>query len=444
MPNAFLDAVTADPRLNLHSILVLHRGRPVLEAYADPYTPTDRQLVYSVSKTFTQLACGLAYGEGLLRLDDRVVDLLPDQPARGRARALTVHHLLSMTTGHVEDTFGDRDLALADPGAAFWALEPPVEPGSLHAYNNGASWLLGEVVRHVTGQSLVAYLTGRLIEPLDLDLTWDVDAAGRELGFSGVHLTTRSLARVGQLLLDDGVANGARVIPEGWVSLASHRHVATGGDDPEWTYGYGYQMWLGREGYRLDGAYGQYALVFPDRQTVVAITSAQPVSSQPLLDAVHDHLLPAVERGLEGEVRRTLALRHPADRGAPGPWRHDGPVPNRPGLAVGAEQLHVPSVTDVRGRRDADGFEVTATIDGSVVRLVAPTQGWVRQRVTLGGVSVPIAVAAGTLSSGALRVYVCVTDSPHVLRIEIGPNQARLAWETSPLSTTTVAGLVAT
>src|SRR5674476_806156 len=93
----------------------------------------------------------------------------------------------------------------------------------------------------------------------------------------------------------------------GATSRASTRHTDTNEPDPEWNHGYGYQVWLSREGYRLDGAYGQYALVFPDYETVIAITSAQPVTSQPMLDLVWEHLVAGLGQPSSTEREGRLA-----------------------------------------------------------------------------------------------------------------------------------------
>ncbi|HSN12488.1 MAG TPA: serine hydrolase, partial [Propionibacteriaceae bacterium] len=245
---AFADAAAADPQVALHSLVVRNPDGIVAEAYWDPYRADDRQLVYSVSKTVMATAAGFALAEGLLRLDDRVADLIEVPfPVDGRRGELTVHHLLSMTTGHDADTLEFAgDIRTGIP-AAFWGTEPQTPVGSRHVYNNGASWAVGEVVRTVTGSSLVDYLRPRLLAPLGIDLTWDTDARGAEYGFTGAHLTTRALAAIGQVYASGGRWEGRQVLPAGWTELAGTHHTSTEEPNPEWNYGYGYQVWLSRE-----------------------------------------------------------------------------------------------------------------------------------------------------------------------------------------------------
>lgn len=440
---AFLAAVEAEHTINLHSLLVARQGETVLEAYWAPYTTDDRQLLYSVSKTFTSTAMGFALAEGKLALTDRIVDLLGDSvPAdvSERAAEQTVHHVLSMSTGHDEDTFavmlerGNHDLA------ATYLTIPPQQPvGSCHVYNNGASWVAGELVRRVTGEGLMGYLRPRLFEPLGIAPTWDVDPLGRELGLSGVHATTRDISAFAELYR----TGGGDVLPQGWVAEASTRHIPTRSDDnAEWTHGYGYQVWLSREGFRADGAYGQYALILDD--LTVTITSAEAAGSQPLLDLVWMHLIPAARGAATDPDPETasrlasrlsaLELRRPKDAGVAGPWHHAGPVSSWPSLAVGADQHHLPDLRDVTLVRDGDGWAMRFTTDGVECDLAAPSGGWHRTTLQLGDVVVPVAMAVGTLSTGAARVHLAFTDSIHVLRVELGPRGGVYAWETSPLS----------
>ena len=204
-------------------------------------------------------------------------------------------------------------------------------------------------------------------------------------------------------------------------------------------------MWLGREGFRLDGAYGQYALVLPQSETVIAITSSQAVTSQPVLDLVWEHLVPHLDAAPDPERAERLAalgIRIPKDSGRHGSWAHEGPVPLRPSLALGAEQLHLPDVADLAVTRNEQGYVVSFTLEGEHVTLT--TQGpWRRQPMPTGGADVPVALAAAVSSSGAVRLRLCITDTPHVLLVEADGSSAGLAWQTAPLHMARFADLAA-
>jgi len=300
--SAILDFIrAASTQLDsLHSIMVVRHGAVVAEGWWSPYAPEYPHMMFSVSKSFTSTAVGLAISEGLLSLDDRVVELLPhDLPTEIDARlsALTVRHLLTMTTGHAADTVSLAD----DSHGENWAraiLAQPLDftPGTHYVYNSGATHLLSAIVQRATGERLLDYLGPRLFEPLGItDATWESSPQGIDAGGWGLNITTEQLATFGQLLLQRGQWQGGQLVPAEWIDEATSLRVDTSATDHDLDgrQGYGYQFWRNRlAGYRADGAFGQFCLVLPEQDAVVVLTSALPVS-QAALDLVWEHLLPA-------------------------------------------------------------------------------------------------------------------------------------------------------
>lgn len=431
---SFLDAVAAHPDLELHSLLVLKSGRTLVEHHWTPWQAEDRALVYSVSKTLTATAVGLAVGEGRLSLDDAVIALLPEadpgDPVVGR---ITVHHLLSMSTGHDEDTLTAIDgVPEQEWVSRLLAVRPQTPVGSRHIYNNGASFLLGEIVRRVTGTDLVDYLRPRVSEPLGIDLHWDRDRLGRALGWTGAHLRVADLAKLGELLRCDGMWNGVRLLPEGWVARATSRQIPTDDPSQEWNLGYGYQCWMSREGFRLDGAFGQFSLVIPERELVIAITSAQSLT-QELLDLVWDQLIP--ELPSDPIPAGNDALPVPADAQVGTEWSADGPAELGASLSR-EEQQNLPELTGLWARADGIGYRFGFDHGGAGVELFAEPGSWQRQDLKLGAISLPVAVAAGTDASGVLNVRVAFVETPHTLRLQLTPDgRAYQAWSVAPLHT---------
>lgn len=409
----------------------------MLERTWQPYRRDDSGLVYSVTKTFTATAVGFAVAEGRLTLDDRVVDLLPQtvsEPLDPRIAQITVHHLLSMSTGH------DTDTAEAVVGVPpqdwtrqILSLVPPTPVGSRHVYNNGASFLLGEVVRARTGEDLLEYLTPRLCEPLGIAPRWERDPLGRCMGWSGIHLTNAELAAMGELYRCDGRWQGRQVLPEGWVQRATEVHIATPeSDQPEWRLGYGYQLWRNREGFRLDGAYGQYALVLPEREIVVAISSGQ-ARNQRMLDFVFDELLPALPDEPIALPDGQIAV--PSDTGAGQRWTApSAELSASLGIDEEVEQQNLPELRDLDLQRSADGWQVRMIADRQPIALVAGAGHWHRQPVTFAEGVVPVAAAAGADSQGALTLLLAFPETPHTLQLRLSPaGEAVMAWRTAPL-----------
>jgi CubicO group peptidase (beta-lactamase class C family) len=316
---AALDASSAD----MQTLMLLRHGETALAAQWAPYRLEDRHLLFSVSKSFTSMAVGLAADAGLLSLDDKVVSHFePPEKVSDNLAAMEIRHLLTMTTGHAEDTieriFGD------DGVRKFLALDVEHEPGTQFVYNTGATYVLSAIVQKVTGESLLDYLRPRLFEPLGAtEATWEV-VGGVVAGGFGLSLRTESVARFGQFCLQRGNWDGRQLVPAAWIDAATTKQVSTlSRDNVDWQQGYGYQFWQCRHGaYRGDGAFGQFCLVFPEYDAVLAITSAED-DMQQTLDVVWEYLLPALrgEDVPELDVPDRLEVQPPA---GPPPRPGDG------------------------------------------------------------------------------------------------------------------------
>ncbi len=296
---AFMEA--AEKNIDaLHSFMLLRHGAVVAQGWWAPYAPELRHMLFSLSKSYTSTAVGFAVAEGRLTVDDTLLSLFPEfAPAEvsDNLAAMKVRHLLSMSTGHAEDTTGR--LFEAEDGKwvkAFLALPVEYEPGTHFLYNTGATYVLAAIVQKLTGMALIDYLTPRLFEPLGIkDAWWEVSPEGVAMGGFGLNVKTEDIAKLGQLYLQKGVWNGQRILPESWVAEATSRQVSNGSSDvSDWQQGYGYQFWRCRHNaYRGDGAFGQYCIVMPDQDAVIAITSGVG-DMQAVLDLIWDRLLPAM------------------------------------------------------------------------------------------------------------------------------------------------------
>ncbi|WP_307793457.1 serine hydrolase domain-containing protein [Microbacterium stercoris] len=283
-------------RGDVHSAMVLRGGEVAAETWFAPYEPDQTQRMFSVSKAFTAMAIGIAVGEGLLTVDDRVIDLLPDKlpdVVSDNLAAMRIEHLLTMTTGHDKSSMDGIGMNLSRPEddwvRAILAEEAPLEPGSRFVYDTGATYLLSAILHRLTGQRMLDWLAPRLLEPLGIrTATWEQDRAGIDVGGFGLAITTEDMASFGQLLLQRGRWGEAQLIPHEWVDRASQ---ALAGIDPQgwegdWAQGYGYQLWRCRtSAFRADGAFGQFIIVWPEHNAVIALTSASSVT-QEILDLV--------------------------------------------------------------------------------------------------------------------------------------------------------------
>jgi CubicO group peptidase (beta-lactamase class C family) len=412
---------------DVHSALVLRHGRVIAESWWHPHTAGRPHTMFSVSKSFTSTAVGIAIHEGLLALDDKVVDLLPDDaPADPgeHLRAMRVRDLLTMTTGHSASTMEGIDRTISLPGSR-WAraiLAQPVEhePGTHFVYNTGATYLLSAILHRLTGERLLDYLTPRLLAPLGIThAAWEQDPDGIDTGGFGLSITTEEMAAFGQLYLQGGVWDGEQLVPAEWVAAATARQVPTGpGDWSDWSQGYGYQFWQCRLGaYRADGAFGQYIVVWPEKDLVIAVTSGLS-DLQSVLDVVWDALLPH-------------------DAWAVPPGGADAVVPFEPVLRTPAGAASSPLEESLRGvpfeleanprdvraltlGRAADGRTEVAFTIGGLDHFVRFGYGeWIPGSCSLLGAPADVATAAAWTSDSTLRGRIVFLGTPFEWRLEM-------------------------
>lgn len=287
---------TADEKVDtMHSFMLVRHGYVVAEGWWKPEAAEKPHVLHSLSKSFTSTAVGMAVAEGKLSVDDPVLKFFPDEaPAQpsDKLKAMRVRDLLTMSTGHNTEPKFTAD----EPWVkSFLAHEVPHKPGAHFMYNSPATYVCSAIVGKVTGQTVLDYLKPRLFEPLGIESPeWGRSPEGHTVGGWGLHVRTEDIAKFGQLYLRKGKWNGKQLVPASWVEMATAKQVSNGSDPgKDWDQGYGFQFWRCRHGaYRGDGAFGQFCLVLPGQDAVIAIT-ADAGNMQAELNIVWEKLLPA-------------------------------------------------------------------------------------------------------------------------------------------------------
>lgn len=301
---AFLDAI-AQSKHEFHSIIIARHGRIIAEGWWTPYAAELPHTMYSMSKSFTSTAVGLAVAEGKLTVEDKVTSFFPDdlpKEVSENLAALKVKHLLTMSVGNEHEPTHDM-VEQENWVRAFLAAPITHEPGSVFLYNSAATYMCSAIVQKVTGQKVIDYLTPKLFTPLGIEgMTWETCPRGINTGGWGLGIQTEGLAKFGQLYLQKGKWNGKEIIPAAWVEEATSKHIqqpdpakpSRPHEDNDWLQGYGYQFWRCRHNaFRGDGAFGQFTIVLPEQDAVIAITG-ESSDLQGELDLVWQHLLPAM------------------------------------------------------------------------------------------------------------------------------------------------------
>ena len=428
--SAFIEAIEQQ-NIELHSMMLIRHGHVIAEGWWSPYSADRIHQLYSLSKSFTSTAIGIAIDEGRLSVDDLVLSFFPDkQPEKLNEHLATmqVHHLLTMSTGHLEDALGPtRELGNGDWVAGFFSVPPDQEPGSIFTYNNAATFMLSAILQSLTGVRLVEYLRPRLFEPLGISQAyWYQNPQGINYGFSGLHITTEAIARLGQLYLQKGKWQGEQLVSKAWVETATTKHIATDSspDDekPDWSQGYGYQFWQCRNNaYRADGAFGQFCLVMPEQNAVLATTAGNE-NMQAILDLVWEHLLPAMSnQALPDNVNTQSKLARQLERLAIQPAQ---------GKAASQMAATVSGKTYVTHNEDDESSEMTLHFHKDTCTLIVVDDdgehsvrcgynGWTAGTTTfLDTEEVPIVSSGAWTADDVFRLDIRYIQTPHCLTID--------------------------
>lgn len=324
-----------------HGLMIMRHGKVCAEGWWAPYASGIRHGLQSHTKTYAATAVGIAYTEGLLKLTDRIVDIFPDEIPENPSenlKKLTVRDVLCMGCGMDTMPRPSKDWI-----REFLATPVNHVPGTTFMYNSTGSTFLGAIVRKLTGLGLHDYLKPRLFDKIGIDaenLRWITMPDGMEIGGGGLFATTEDNLRLMKLYADGGVWEGERILAEDYVKLATskqndsatERAVNPPAEDN--FVGYGFQIWMCRPKgvYRADGAMGQFTIVFPERDMLLAITENASGSTggampQKALDTIWEWLdsLPRPETETLPEdpeasahlARRMQMLALPAPRRSP-------------------------------------------------------------------------------------------------------------------------------
>ena len=290
---ALFDSLHALPLTDMHAVVVMRHGKVIGEMYPKPYAPEYRHTMYSCSKTFVGIAVGLAIEDNRLRLDDRIAaifpELLPDSVSKDLAD-MTVRHLLTMASG-VKPDWNMR--SRGKEWIRTFLSKPVKEPGTQYAYDSMVSYMLAAVVQKVTGKKLTEYLQERVFTPMNVtEWAWEESPEGVNTGGWGVHIQPESLAKFGQLILNEGRWEGKQLVPTEWIREMCKKHRETGREV------YGYHIWHcgGHDGaVRADGALGQYVISVLDKDMVVVMTEATLGNGRDQRRLIWDVLLPHIQ-----------------------------------------------------------------------------------------------------------------------------------------------------
>ena len=300
-------------RTYTNALLVMKNGRIVTEIYRNNATPQSRFIAWSMTKSITSILVGCALEDAYIdSLDTSISEYLPELEGGGY-EGVSIRHVMQMRSGVDYEERYD----FANPGIAasnhisslvknnsrFTDIAKTLsrinQPGEVFQYKTIDTALLGWLIERSTGMSISAYTERCLWEPLgaESDGFYIMDGPpgiGREFSGAGYNATLRDYARVGQMVLNGGVANGQRIVSEDWINLSTQ---PSGGEDQR-RGGYGYQWWTmgNSEAFSAIGLQGQYIYIDPDTETVIVKLSYFPPGDNSAQDGETLAFMAAVSR----------------------------------------------------------------------------------------------------------------------------------------------------
>ena len=302
----FLDDMK-ERKLHMHSVMMLRHGKVILDISYAPWSRDLKHMLFSLNKSFTSTAVGFAVQDGLLTVEDRVIDYFPELltslPCENMQK-MKIKHVLTMNTGHAVESglIGDNW------EKRFIRSYVEYEPGTHFMYNTTGTYMLSAILQKVTGKNLMDYLREKLFDPLEMsrDIWSENSPTGIATGGHGMNVRIEDIAKLGQFYLQRGQWNGKQLLNEQWIQDAQtpwsdNSQYKGGGGGPDWNAGYGYQFWMcvPDHVFRGDGACGQYCVICPDQDMVIAVTSGNHDMAA-VLRSVWEYVFPCLDKADAG------------------------------------------------------------------------------------------------------------------------------------------------
>ena len=428
----------------MHGLMVVRHGQVIAEGWWKPYDAEHNHVLYSLSKSFTSTAVGYAVAEGKLSIDDEVLKFFHDDaPADpgSNLKAMRVRDLLIMSTGHQDEPLTAPDVICAK---TFLAQPVPHLPGTHFKYNTAATFMQSAIVQKVTGQTVLDYLRPRLFEPLGIEHpVWDTNFQGISLGGYGLRVRTEDIAKFGQFYLQKGSWQGKQLLPEDWVTMATTKQTSNGSNPKsDWNQGYCFQFWRCRHNaFRGDGAFGQFCIVMPDQDAVVAINSGIKDLQAPL-NVIWDRLLPALQpRALPANAAAQQQLKDKLARleirpaqGSAAPSLEPKCFNRKYAFPDNEQKLETLTLSMADGGKT---MTLTARTDGKELTVPCGYQEWKKGHAPVLGdrraqfLHEPTAGTFAWLANGDCVIKLCAYETPYLntLTLKFEGDQATLESE---------------
>lgn len=270
--------IAQEQKLNINYIQISQAGKTVVN-FSRLHAST-RLETYSVSKSFSSIGVGIALDEGLISLDEHLYTNFQEYELKDiycHAQKIRVKDLLTMSCGFETPHFFRDDklrYETKDWISYFFQQDFPNVPGEKFVYSNFNTYMLAALIEKKSGENFVDYLKPRLFNKIGIKSPdWSHCPKGHCHAAFGLNLTVEEMTKFGQLLLNDGIFNGERVISSSYIRIATKNQIKKNIPNS----GYGFQFWINPDkfSFRADGKFGQYIIVLPEKELIVAVQSLE-------------------------------------------------------------------------------------------------------------------------------------------------------------------------
>ena len=277
-----IKAIENEKDLDIKSFIIIKDNEIISKYIKMPYLFKNKHILFSMTKSFSSLAIGLLQDKGLLNITDKVIDYFKDKMPTCISENLAkmeIKDLLTMSSGVHENTY-ESILRQEDWIKAFLEKEFKHKPGTYYKYNTHGSHILSAIVERVAGINLMEFMIENLFNPLEIyNAEWEYARDGYIAGGMGLSLDIESVAKVGYMLLNNGVYLGKRIISSEYINQATTNKIYKHSEEDRLDriysgMNYGYQFHTGKDNcFRMDGAFGQICLINKEKNMLVVVNS---------------------------------------------------------------------------------------------------------------------------------------------------------------------------
>lgn len=268
--------------ISLHDFIIIKDGYNVAEGYYKPFNKDFHHRLYSSTKSFVSMSIGLLADKGLISLDDKIIKFFPDLIEKDKLHPYlektTVKNLLMMSTPYSKSTYGFPEPYGYEWLKSYFVSQPDHPAGTMFYYDSCGSYVLGAIVKRVTGKNFYEYLKEEVLYDLGFsENSYCLEGPdGEAWAGSGILATLNELAIFAYLMLNKGKLNGKQYISKKYVTEATTRQIDndTYNDETPWHCGYGYQFWILKDNaFATLGMGGQVSICVPDKNLVFAFNA---------------------------------------------------------------------------------------------------------------------------------------------------------------------------